>query len=110
MADAYEREMPGQLVVELEAGDVVFYDNNILHRGVYDSGQERMTLHGSVGHRAGGKARARNVLQHGVGEWVARCGFGMLEEGMRERAEGMRTRLVEMGREEGGQMGFSQED
>lgn len=28
-ADAYEKDMPGQLVVELKAGDVVFYDNNI---------------------------------------------------------------------------------
>ncbi|KAL8719489.1 MAG: hypothetical protein Q9225_003516 [Loekoesia sp. 1 TL-2023] len=109
-ADPYEKEMPGQLVVGLKAGDVVFYNNNILHRGVYDSGKERMTLHGSVGHVAGGNARARNVLQHGVGDWVDRCRFDELEGQMRERAEGMRRRLVEMGRVEGRDIGFSQED
>ncbi|KAI4130771.1 MAG: hypothetical protein LQ338_001543 [Usnochroma carphineum] len=109
-ADPYEKDMPGQMVVGLKAGDVVFYDNNILHRGVYDSGKERMTLHGSVGHVAGGRARARNVLQHGTVEWVERCGFDGLDEGMKGRAEGMRQRLVEMGRQEGGEVGFSQED
>ncbi|KAL8819522.1 MAG: hypothetical protein Q9223_002063 [Gallowayella weberi] len=109
-AHPYEDEMPGQLVVELKAGDAVFYDNNILHRGVYRCAKERMTLHGSVGHVAGGKARARNVLQHGTKEWVDRCRFDGLEEHMRERAEGMRRRLVELGRVEGGETGFSQHD
>lgn len=86
-ADAYEAAMPGQLVVGSAAGDVVLYDNDTLHRGVYDEGQEKMTRHGSVGHKADGKARARNLLQHGVREWVGRYRFDMLE-GMRERAEG----------------------
>jgi hypothetical protein len=71
-AEPFEKNMPGQLQVELKAGDAVFYNNNILHRGVYDSNKERMTLHGSVGHVNGGVSRARNVLQHGVGEWVER--------------------------------------
>ncbi|KAL8729450.1 MAG: hypothetical protein Q9166_004698 [cf. Caloplaca sp. 2 TL-2023] len=109
-ADAYEKNMLGQFVVKLRAGDAVFYDNNILHRGVYDSGKERATLHGSVGHVAGGRARARNVLQHGTAEWVERCRFDELEEGMRQRAERMRQKLVEMGRAEGGEAGFSHED
>ncbi|KAL8908778.1 MAG: hypothetical protein Q9207_000635 [Kuettlingeria erythrocarpa] len=109
-ADSYENNMPGQLVVTLKAGDLIFYNNNILHRGVYDSGKERMTLHGSVGHVAGGKARARNVLQHGLGEWVERCRFDGLDGGRRERAELMRQRLVEMGRVEGDGLGFSQDD
>ncbi len=109
-ADPYEKNMPGQLMVTLKAGDLIFYDNNILHRGVYDSGNERMTLHGSVGHVAGGKARARNVLQHGAGEWVERCWFDGLDGGRRERAELMRQRLVEMGRAEGNGVGFSQDD
>ena len=91
-AAPYEPNLPGQLGVALEPGDVVFYDNNILHRGVYDSMTERMTLHGSVGHVRGEKARARNVLQHGVGEWVSRCNFGGLEGDERRRAEGMRER------------------
>lgn len=103
-ADLFEPNMPGQLVVQLNAGDVAFYDNNILHRGVYSSKRERTTLHGSVGHVAGASSgkRARNVLQHGVGEWVERCDFSALgERGVeaREAAEGMRERLVRMGAE-----------
>ena len=42
-ADPYESHMPGQEVVKLDAGDILFYNNNILHRGVYDSRTERMT-------------------------------------------------------------------
>jgi hypothetical protein len=110
-ADPYEDNLPGQVTVRLKAGDCVFYDNNILHRGVYDSDKERMTLHGSVGHVKGSRERARNVLQHGVGEWVDRCDFGGLGEGRERRtAEGMRRRLVEMGRENRGRdVGFSLE-
>jgi len=107
-------EMPGEVRVRLKAGDVVFYDNNILHRGVYDAGKERATLHGSVGHVLGSEVRARNVLQHGVGSWVGECDFSCLGEGKeRERAEGMRRRLVEMGRGRGGggeeEVGYSLE-
>lgn len=89
--------MPGAVRVVLGAGDVVFYDSNILHRGVYEGGVERMTLHGSVGHVKGEGKRARNVLQHGVGEWVGGMELGCLGEG-RAVAEGMRERLVAMGR------------
>ncbi|KAK4044328.1 hypothetical protein C8A01DRAFT_42989 [Parachaetomium inaequale] len=110
-ASPYEEGMPGQVRVVLKAGDVVFYDNNILHRGVYEVGRERMTLHGSVGHVQGSRERARNVLQHGVGEWVDRCDFQGLGEGRERRtAEGMRRRLVQLGREnEGRDVGFSLE-
>ncbi|KAK7953744.1 phytanoyl-CoA dioxygenase [Apiospora saccharicola] len=104
-------EEGAQLTVRLDAGDAVFYDNNIVHRGVYDCRQERLSLHGTVGHRAGGPARARNVLQHGVGEWVDQCDFaGCLggDDRVRERAEGMRQRLVRLGRESG-DVGFSLE-
>ncbi|KAK8031028.1 hypothetical protein PG990_000762 [Apiospora arundinis] len=100
-----------QLTVRLDAGDAVFYDNNIVHRGVYDCRQERLSLHGTVGHRAGSAARARNVLQHGVGDWVDKCDFaGSLggDERIRKRAEGMRERLVKLGRESG-DVGFSLE-
>ncbi|KAK3902673.1 hypothetical protein C8A05DRAFT_15287 [Staphylotrichum tortipilum] len=104
-------ELPGQVVVRMKPGDVVFYDNNILHRGVYDGSKERFTLHGSVGRVGGSKERARNVLQHGVGEWVDRCDFSVLGDGReREAAEGMRERLVEMGREnQGREVGYSLE-
>lgn len=106
-AGEYEDNMPGQLVVQLKAGDCVFYNNNILHRGVYDSGKDRATLHGSMGHVKGGKARARNVLQHGCGEWVDQVDFSAMEGKDREVAEGMRKRLVELGRVSG-DVGYSQ--
>ncbi|KAF2466418.1 uncharacterized protein BDR25DRAFT_293913 [Lindgomyces ingoldianus] len=96
-ADPYAPELPGQLVVKLKAGEVVFYNNNILHRGVYDPTKERMTLHGSIGSSKGSAERARNVLQHGVGEWVEGYDFKDFEPEVAERAIQMRTRLVEMG-------------
>ncbi|KAB5585669.1 phytanoyl-CoA dioxygenase [Coniochaeta sp. 2T2.1] len=107
-AGPYEKHVEGQTVVQLKAGDVVFYNNNILHRGVYDATRERMTLHGSVGHVRGAAVRARNVLQHGCKDWIDRCEFEFLEDGVRARAEGMRERLVRMGREHG-DVGYSLE-
>jgi hypothetical protein len=108
-AAPYEPDLPGQLVVELRPGDAVFYDSNILHRGVYkgiDTTRElgRMTLHGSVGLAGHGNERARQVLQHAVGEWVDRAQFS-IEGPKGERAEGMRRRLVEMGN--GTDLGYS---
>ena len=94
--------------MRLAAGDLVFYDNNMLHRGVYDPAKERATLHGSVGHVGGSRLRARNVLQHGVGAWVDRCGFPALAGPQRQRAEAMRDRLVRLGRDSG-DVGFSLE-
>ncbi|KAG6016974.1 hypothetical protein E4U43_002635 [Claviceps pusilla] len=107
-ADPFEKALPGQLTVELDAGDIVFYNNNILHRGVYDATKNRVTLHGSVGHVAGGRFRARNVLQHGVGDYVDRVDLSRLGDHERRRAEGMRARLVKLGRESG-EVGFSLE-
>lgn len=109
-ADAYEPSLPGQAVVRLAAGDCVFYDNNILHRGVYDAARERLSLHGSVGHRLGGPLRARNVLQHGIGAWVDRCDFGAAlgDPVQRASAEGMRARLLALGRDSGN-VGYSHE-
>lgn len=102
-------ELPGEMRVALKAGEMVFYDNNILHRGVYSKDVERATLHGSMGHVKGGGVRARNVLQHGRG-WIGEVDLGVLPEGEeRERAEGMRRRLVELG-ERAGEVGFSQGD
>lgn len=109
-ADPYMEDLPDQLSVRLRAGDVVFYNNKILHRGVYDSTVQRMTLHGSIGHVAAGRARARIVLQHGVGAWVDRCNFDCLkDERVKKRAEIMREKLLELGRE-AEHVGFSQED
>ena len=108
-ADPYAAELPGQVTVTLNAGDGLFYDSNILHRGVYkgiDAETEtgRMTLHGSVGLTGHGKQRARQVLQHGVGEWINQMHF-TLGGAIGERAEAMRRRLVEMGR--GEDVGYS---
>lgn len=109
-ADPFEKHLPGQKVLEMKAGDIVYYNNNILHRGVYDCGVERMTLHGSMGHVAGSRLRARNVLQHGVGEWVERCDFSEMElEGLRRRAESMRKRLLDSGRG-AGDVGYAHKD
>lgn len=105
-ADPFEKSLPDQIVVKLQPGDIAFYNNNILHRGAYSSKKERMTLHGSVGHVFGSTLRARNVLQHGVGEWVERCAFAPLKDGERERAEAMRQRLVKMGGQSG-RVGYS---
>ncbi|KAL4742765.1 hypothetical protein BDV11DRAFT_216816 [Aspergillus similis] len=114
-ADPYENDLPGQLVVELKAGDAVFYDSNILHRGVYKAKEEggeesRLTLHGSVGIKetedgegdGSKKVRATAVLQHGVGAWVQR---GDAAFGIGGRAEKMRANLVAMGTGEG--VGYS---
>ena len=106
-----QESLPGMLVVQLKPGDAVFYNNNILHRGVYKTDVERTTLHGSVGHAAGSRARARNVLQHGIGEWVASCDFSCLSEtnGERARAEGMRARIVKLG-QDAGDIGYTFSD
>lgn len=96
-AGPWEKGLPGEIKVRMKAGDVVFYNNNILHRGAYLAGTERMTLHGSMGHVDGSQLRARNVLQHGIGEWVQDIGLSGLEGEERKRAEGMRERLVKMG-------------
>ncbi|CEJ91070.1 Putative Phytanoyl-CoA dioxygenase [[Torrubiella] hemipterigena] len=105
-ADPFEPVLPDQLVVKLEPGDIAFYNNNILHRGVYDCKKERVTLHGSVGHSGGSALRARNVLQHGIGKWVDKVDFSKLEEKDRLRAEGMRARLIKLG-SEAGEVGYS---
>lgn len=105
-ADPFEKHIPDQLVVQLKAGDVVFYNNNILHRGAYNASLERMTLHGSAGHVAGSTLRARNVLQHGVKDWLDRVDFGQLDNKTKTRAEKMKASLVKMG-QNAGEVGYS---
>lgn len=120
--------LPGQVVVDLQPGDAVFYDSNIVHRGVYSpkpagAPENRLTLHGSVGLRQdgggansssgsssngdGGRVRATAVLQHGVGAWVGRADarFGDECGQIARRAERMRANLVAMGSGEG--VGYS---
>jgi hypothetical protein len=108
-ADPYAKGIPGEIKVRMKAGDVVFYNNNILHRGAYLSGVERMTLHGSMGHVGGSQLRARNVLQHGIGKWVDKIDLSGLEGEERMRAEGMRDRLVKLGTDHSVDVGYSLE-
>jgi hypothetical protein len=105
----YAPSLPSQITVHLKAGEVAFYNNNILHRGVYDETKERMTLHGSIGTKAAGKQRARNVLQHGVGEWAEKWDLSNEQGEWVQRAKSMRERLVELGRGSG-DVGFYAED
>jgi len=109
-ADPYEAELPGQVVVQLKAGEVAFYNNNILHRGVYDPEKERMTLHGSIGTTLGSAERARNVLQHGVGDWAKEYDFHDFDPEMAKRAQKMREGLVEMGAKSGDLGYFSKDE
>lgn len=96
----------GQLIVRMKPGDVVFYDSNIFHRGAYRGIDEktelgRMTLHGSVGLKGYGEERSRQVLQHGIGEWIERedAAFGSIEDITKNtRAENMRQSLIDMGK------------
>jgi ectoine hydroxylase-related dioxygenase (phytanoyl-CoA dioxygenase family) len=109
-ADPYEPNMPNQLVVKLQAGEVAFYNNNILHRGVYDASKERMTLHGCIGSTRGDGTRAMNVLQHGIGKWVKPYSFEDAEgEDWTGRARRMREELVRMG-DKAGEVGFFSKD
>lgn len=103
---AFEKHVHDQLVVQMKAGDIVFYNNNILHRGAYDASVERMILHGSVGHVRGGALRARNVLQHGVKDWIEKCTFDALAGEEKTRAQKMRENLVKLGAEHS-KVGFS---
>ena len=40
--------MPNQLVVKLKAGDIVFYNSSILHKGYNIDGSKRQTLHYAI--------------------------------------------------------------
>jgi hypothetical protein len=109
-AQPYAPHLPGQVTVKLKAGEVAFYNNNILHRGVYDCKKERMTLHGSIGTVKAGGQRARNVLQHGVGEWADKWELEGEQGEWVERAKGMRSRLVLLGKESGNVGFFAEEE
>ena len=88
-ANRYEDDMPGQKIVKMEAGDAIFYINNILHRGIYDCKAQRMTLHGMMGLKGADPVKARNILQHGIGSWAAHADFDGLPGDMASRANGM---------------------
>jgi len=62
-------DMPGSIKLELQPGQTVVYDNNMLHCAVYNPKSPRITLHACTGDARGGKQRARNILQHEV-DWL----------------------------------------
>ncbi|KAL1923842.1 uncharacterized protein VTP21DRAFT_8822 [Calcarisporiella thermophila] len=81
--------MPGQINVELKAGQTVFYNNNILHRAVYSKDRKRATLHGCMGCVSGGSHRAQNILQHGLA-WMRSEEFrNSLPERMHEKLDNL---------------------
>jgi hypothetical protein len=91
--DPMSADMPGAIKVELKEGETVFYDNNILHRGVYGTEIRRATLHASMGRRVEGetaRARRTNILQHGL-SWVKDAKWKDIP-----RMGELRERLLEM--------------
>lgn len=64
--------MPGQMAVELRAGQGVYYDSNLLHRGVYPKAMRRETLHCCMGSIQG--APLRTYIYTGLA-WMDRPGF-----------------------------------
>jgi len=67
-------DMPGSIRLVLKPGESVFYNSNILHCAMYNSKEQRATLHGCMGDIRGGFSRARNVLQHGL-SWMKEQAF-----------------------------------
>ncbi|QRV85508.1 phytanoyl-CoA dioxygenase [Ceratobasidium sp. AG-Ba] len=109
--------MPGAICVRLQAGDTVFYQNNILHTAVYHPEIKRATLHANFGDIRGGNRRARMILQHKV-DWVRDESFVATfqnterneQDTVAERLQGMRDRLLAMADSVDAQhMGYSQQ-
>ncbi len=48
LADDPHGDMPGEMVVTLDAGDIVFYNSNLLHRAACGPDDNRQTLHYAV--------------------------------------------------------------
>ncbi|KAH9946603.1 hypothetical protein B0H21DRAFT_399232 [Amylocystis lapponica] len=99
-------DMPGAIQVVLQPGETVFYNNNILHCATYDPGARRATLHACMGDTRGGRARARNILQHGL-RWMKEPRF---RARLGSRAQQMLDRLVRLQESVAGELGYSQAD
>lgn len=96
-------DMPGAIQVNLQPGETVFYNNNILHCATYDHTQERITLHACMGEVRGGPSRARNILQHGL-KWMKEERF---KEILDERGRKMLERIVRLQESVNGDVGYS---
>jgi len=95
--------MPGAICVNLQPGETVFYNNNILHCGAYNSKARRATLHATMGDTRGGGTRARNILQHKL-SWMNEDRF---KETLDADAKAMLDRLVKLKESVGGEVGYS---
>lgn len=78
--------MPGEMIVELEAGDIAFYYANLLHTGQSRTGELRWTLHAAFWRedKPLWEGELRQV------DWVASCdksGYGPRVRAMLERFE-----------------------
>ncbi len=71
LANARAGDMPGQMTVELEPGDVVFYYPNLLHRGFNPDGALRWTMHHAF------LSASAPVYGHERGQekWIAEPGY-----------------------------------
>ncbi|GEQ71339.1 hypothetical protein JCM33374_g5022 [Metschnikowia sp. JCM 33374] len=102
--ESRKKHISGQIIVELNPGDIVFYNNNILHRAAYSCKEIRLTLHGSYGHRDHGKSRALGVLQHGVAQWLD--DFRPVNENMDHLTKGLKAIVEEF---KGQELGYAQD-
>jgi hypothetical protein len=64
-------EMPGQLTVETEPGDVAFYYSNLLHRGYNPGGAMRWTMH----HAFVSAAAPVAAHERGQERWIGEPGY-----------------------------------
>jgi phytanoyl-CoA dioxygenase PhyH len=71
LANAPTGDMPGQLIVETQPGDVAFYYPNLLHRGYNPDGALRWTMHHAF------LSAAAPVYSHERGQerWIAQPGY-----------------------------------
>lgn len=67
--------LPNQLALELEAGDIAFYNKYHTAGGMII--RRVGLLHGSVGSVGGSSLQATNVLQHGFSRWIDDLNFSM---------------------------------
>jgi ectoine hydroxylase-related dioxygenase (phytanoyl-CoA dioxygenase family) len=64
--------MPGEMAVTLKAGQGVYYNSQLLHRGIYPAGQRRETLHACL-HRY--PSAEIHPLHYKAVQWLETPGF-----------------------------------
>jgi ectoine hydroxylase-related dioxygenase (phytanoyl-CoA dioxygenase family) len=71
LATAPGGDMPGQITVDMEPGDIAFYYPNLLHRGYNPVGAMRWTLH----HAFMLASQPVAVHERGQGRWIGQSGY-----------------------------------